>query len=224
MQEVDHIESGDHGIGQFNKRLRERLSVHPAHLFRNTRKLSGPCTECGAPGGACAFSRREVPGYVQIRVRPHAARHDIAGQIAPAAGDEHTHEPAAGQRLPRSRRPASRSPCRWPDRSPLRAWPAPRADRQGQFPPPGRRPPSAATSPRPWQACQQPSAPIVSCPAALPVSRRRAHTLRLLSARSWYSPARSHLRLHAFARDDTQLIMAISRSPDPRSAWTAGYS
>jgi hypothetical protein len=42
----------------------------------------GPFTECGAPGGAFAFSRQEVPGHVRIRVQPHVARHDIAGQIA----------------------------------------------------------------------------------------------------------------------------------------------
>ena len=28
VQEVDHVEAGDHGVGQLNERFRQQLSVH----------------------------------------------------------------------------------------------------------------------------------------------------------------------------------------------------
>jgi len=39
VQEIDHVEPGDHRVGQLNKCLREQLSVHPRSPLRKGHKV-----------------------------------------------------------------------------------------------------------------------------------------------------------------------------------------
>ena len=39
VQEVDHVEAGDHGVGQLDERLRQQLSVHPRSPLSSCSKI-----------------------------------------------------------------------------------------------------------------------------------------------------------------------------------------
>jgi hypothetical protein len=46
VQEVDHVEAGDHCVGQLDERLRQQLSVHPRLPSRERGKIR----QQGTPG------------------------------------------------------------------------------------------------------------------------------------------------------------------------------
>jgi hypothetical protein len=60
VQEVDHVEAGDHGVGQLNERFRQQLSVHSGSPSARTRWLF-PGGMPGKPITAAPLTRHRGP-------------------------------------------------------------------------------------------------------------------------------------------------------------------
>jgi hypothetical protein len=69
VQEVDHVEAGDHGVGQLNECFRQQLSVHSGSPSQETRHDSSrePGAGCARAGERASVSRLTVPGRVRVR-------------------------------------------------------------------------------------------------------------------------------------------------------------
>jgi len=90
VQEVDHVESGDHGVGQLDERLRQQISVHPAHPYDQGRCLD--CFRSGRPVAAAdlAAGVRRWPrfdaaareaGFAAVQALPMRLRDQVIGAL-----------------------------------------------------------------------------------------------------------------------------------------------
>jgi hypothetical protein len=53
VQEVDHVEAGDQGVGQLDERRRQYLSVYPRSPFQDKAARSSGCAASGARAADC---------------------------------------------------------------------------------------------------------------------------------------------------------------------------